>query len=197
MPWHILIILLIPVAVVILSSLFRTAEQKNRRDRPGGEFRPPPRRPVTDLDRFLDEARRRREPPERREVPGGSEVTPATKPGPPPRPPRQTPPRPREIRLPPRRQPVLLEDVPPSRPPAAPPPPVQVPVAEPVRSASAAPAVRAPAPAITPMTPTPSRQQALSPVLQQVAQVLRTPRSAATAVVLREVFGPPLCMRRR
>jgi hypothetical protein len=36
-----------------------------------------------------------------------------------------------------------------------------------------------------------------SPVLRQVAQILRSPRSAAAAIVLREIFDAPMCQRRR
>jgi hypothetical protein len=189
MPWHVLLILLIPVAVVILSSLFRTAEQKNRRERPGAEVRTPPRRPTTDLDRFLEEARRRRQPPERREVPDGTEVTLPAKPPPPQRPQRQVPPvRPREARVPPRRTPVLMEEARPTSPP--------IPFAQPAAVAEAVPAKVSDVPPPPPAQTT-TRQQGVSPVRRQVLQLLRAPRSAATAMVLHEVFGPPLCKRRR
>ncbi len=66
MKWEALIIPLIGLAVWILSTIFRGREeqQQERTRRPGtdrGAVRPP-RRPATELDRFLEEARARRKP---------------------------------------------------------------------------------------------------------------------------------------
>ena len=72
--WHVLLILfVIPVAVWILSSLFRAVEEQQRtpqRPRMDGSPRqqPPvrPRRPANDIETFLEEInRRRREGPVR------------------------------------------------------------------------------------------------------------------------------------
>jgi hypothetical protein len=199
-PWHVLLILLIPVVVAILANLLRGAEQKNRKDRPAsssGEFRTPTRqssRPSTDLDRFLEEARRRREPPIRSPVVVEREAAQAARPEPAPRsqrPTRPTPTRPRETRVPPRRQPVLLEEETSSR--RSVPVVTPEPAAEPVRAVEVSPA-QLPAP---PPAPAVVRVKAISPLLRQVVQGLRTPRSAAAAIVLREVFDQPLCKRRR
>ena len=97
MHWEILIIPLIALGVWILGTLFKTGEDDKMKKgvrRPGSvSGRGSGRRPVTDLDRFLDEARRRREAEER------------PKPSPPPAPtrpkiavspPRQRPAPPRE-----------------------------------------------------------------------------------------------------
>src|SRR5947209_3848958 len=69
MHWEILIIPLIALGVWILGTLFRGVEderQRNRPRRPGeGGSRVPPRRSGTDLERFLEESRRRREAAER------------------------------------------------------------------------------------------------------------------------------------
>src|SRR5579884_1196124 len=65
--WHVLLILfVIPVAVWILSSLFRAVEEQQRtpqRPRMDGSGRlppPRPRRPVNDIESFLEEINRRR-----------------------------------------------------------------------------------------------------------------------------------------
>jgi hypothetical protein len=41
------------------------------------------------------------------------------------------------------------------------------------------------------------RERTASPVLREVVRMLRGPRTAAAAVMLREVLDRPLCMRRR
>ncbi len=205
MPWHVLLILLIPVIVAILANLLRNAEQQNRKDRPGsssGEFRTLSRqqgRPVTDLDRFLEEARRRREPTERREVSVEREKPQPPRPAPAPRQQRSSRPtssRSRGERVPPRRQIVVLEEEVVTRPSVPAPAPKAVPEAKPARSVEEPPA---PPAAASPPPPLPVavREKAVSPLLRQVMQNLRTPRSAAVAIVLREIFAPPLCKRRR
>ncbi len=200
MPWHVLLILLIPVAVVILASIFRGAEQKNKKDRnssPSGEPRNPSRRAGTDLDRFLEEARRRRETSERRETVGTRQESVAPKPAPPPRQKNQsrpTPPRPREMPAPPpRRQPVLLEEVPVGRPVVVLAEPTPAQLVRPGESTSVKP-VELAAPPPAPMN---TQQKAPSLVLQQVARMLSSPQSVAAAVVLREIFDQPMCRRRR
>lgn len=64
--WPVLVIALIPVAVWILATIFRGVEEVQRENRPQArdrdEFRVP-RRPAGELDRFLREARTRRESP--------------------------------------------------------------------------------------------------------------------------------------
>jgi len=199
--WHVLIILLIPVAVVILASLFRGAEQRNKKDRPlaqGRESRNPSGRGGTDLDRFLEEARRRREAAERREAAGTRQEIEMPKPTPPPprqkRQSRPTPPRPREMPEPtPRRKPVVLEEVPVARPVVVLAEPTPAQPVRPGESTSVKPVeLAAPPPA-----PINTQPKAPSPVLQQVARMLRSPQSAASAIVLREIFDQPLSRRRR
>ena len=72
MQWELLIIPLIAVGVWILGTLFKTGEEEIARKgarRPGSPSgRTTGRRPVTDLDRFLEDARRRREKEERQKV---------------------------------------------------------------------------------------------------------------------------------
>src|SRR5579872_5684220 len=83
MHWEVLIIPLIALGVWILGTIFRTEEEKakGRPRRPGeGGGRSPQRRPTTELDRFLEEARRRREAAERRQQPEPSARPPEPRP---------------------------------------------------------------------------------------------------------------------
>jgi hypothetical protein len=196
MPWEILIIPLIAFGAWILSTIFKDNEaDKNKAPRRLDGTRAP-RRP-TQLDAFLDESRRRRDmPPEmqtRQEPP---------KPAPPPAPaPVQRRPTPGPRPAPPRRNvPVLatIIEEPPPKPDVrraavvekAPPP---VPVPTPAPPAPGTPtALPAPPPA-----PVLRRERPPTPVLRDVVRMLRGPRTAAAAVVLREVLDRPLCMRRR
>jgi hypothetical protein len=222
MGFEVFLILLVPLGVWILSSVFKSDDERpgsrqGNGSRPGAQ-----RRPVTDLERFLEEARRRREMADRRQQPEGEARpapsrearTPAISER---RPARTVPPpqpRRRQVEGPaPRtnRPPVLLEAVPDNstvvltpridppglesrrvettRPmaaelPRAMPVPLPVPVV-------AAPPPPPPAPAV------PGARTAPPPALAQLMELLRSPRSAATAIVLREVFNQPLCRRRR
>jgi hypothetical protein len=200
MHWEILIIPLIALGVWIMGTLFKNEDDKTKKvvgrrppfspqnggGRGGG--RAPGQRVGTDLDRFLEEARRRREPEERRKAPPPSRA-PAARP-----PLRERPTRPQE---PPR-----LATTP-SIPPNSgrdrggaeegvvvlpvPRPVAKVPVAEPV---SSLPSAREAPPPSVPSTPS-------SPIVQQVRSLLSKPQTAATAFVLREIFDRPLCKRRR
>jgi hypothetical protein len=181
MHWEILIIPLIALGVWIIGTLFKSEDEKTkqgvgRRGKVSG--RAPGRRVVTDLDRFLEEARRRREPEERRKVPQPSRAPVA-------RPPlRERPTRPQE---PPRvATPVIVKEevlvaLPAPRPVA--PPPVAQPVTSPTLAREASP------------PPAPSTRT--SPIAQQVRSLLSKPQTAAAAFVLREIFDRPLCKRRR
>ena len=174
--WEVLIIPAIALVVWILTTLFRGAENAQlppRRER--DEFAPT--RPATSLDRTLEEARRRRQPPVRRPLP-----------------------RP-EVR-----RPVLLEEVKEPPRPRAPAKPIVLQLAEPEPPRpqprpefAPAPPPRAPAAALPAPVADVARvvPQPASPVLAQVRQLLRSPRSAAAAFVLREILGPPRCRRRR
>jgi hypothetical protein len=186
MHWEILIIPLIALGVWILGTLFKSGEddktKKGVRRPIGASGRTSGRRPVTDLDRFLEEARRRREMEER--------------PKPPPLPP---PARATVARPPLRERPIPPREAPPH---VAPPvirsaeAPIAVPIArlaEPVLAV--APALDVPPP--PPPAPITTRDARPSPILQQVRSLLSKPQTAGTAFVLREIFDRPLCRRRR
>jgi hypothetical protein len=185
MHWEILIIPLIALGVWILGTLFKTGEddktKKNLR-RPGGvSGRGSGRRPVTDLDRFLEEARRRREVEERPKPPPSAPVRPTT-------------PRPSQ-------RPALQRETPPVAPPVArrveAPPVVSVarPVAQPARAEPVL--VAAPTRDEPPPAPTVTRPTQPSPILLQVRSLLSKPQTAGAAFVLREIFDRPLSLRRR
>jgi hypothetical protein len=213
MHWEVLIVPLIALGVWILGTLFRPEEDERAKQRRRGPLeggaRLPPRRPVTDLDRFLEEARRRRETAER----GRSASPPAeTAPEPqqrvarPPllqdRPSREPPRRPRPAPSTPSRRPAAEVPValPVARPVTIPvpepsiPTAVVVPIAEPIPPPADAAEV-SPA-GVHPDAPH-KRSPVLTPVLAQVAALLRSPQSAGAALVLREIFDQPLCRRRR
>jgi hypothetical protein len=196
-----ILILLVPLGVWILSSIFKSED-----DRPGNRGAPgsrPPvqRRPVTDLERFLEEARRRREAAGGRPQPSveaPQRPAPQRERRPAPimeqRQPRaQQQPRRRQVESPaPRtnRPPVLLEAVPEVQP---------VVRAEAVRVDVAVPAsVPAALQVAEPVAPPrPTARASTSPALRHLAALLRSPQAAGTAIVLREVFDQPLCRRRR
>jgi hypothetical protein len=226
MAFEILLIVLIPLAVWIASSIFKTDDERPG-SRPAGAGQRPPvqRRPVTDLERFLEEARRRREMADRRvqqpEPPAPPRPVPPRESRPqvtPERRPARTPPSSQSRRRPvdgpivrTSRPPVLLEPVPegpsvvltpqrlevPRPEPRRPDPPRPAPV-EPVRSMP----IPEPTPVLTLLTGLPTIPAATSrstppPALAQLVELLRSPSSAGTAIVLREVFDLPLCRRRR
>jgi hypothetical protein len=189
MHWEVLIIPLIALGVWIIGTLFKSEDDKTKKvvgRRPlfppqtggrGGGRTPGRRAVVTDLDRFLEEARRHREPEERRKAPPPSRVPPA-------RPPvREQPTRRQEP--PPPATPLIVEEAVVALP--APRPVIPPPAAEPVASPPSARAKPS-----SPAPPTPS-----SPIAQQVRSLLSKPQTAATAFVLREIFDRPLCKRRR
>lgn len=178
MHWEILIIPLIALGVWILGALVKGEDDKNKKAvrRPDNGSSRAPRRPVTDLQRFLEDARRRE-----------AEETP-----------KPPPPRPSIARAPLRERPAQPPDTPPrptSHSKRRGEAPVAVPVARPVvaEAVIAAPVRTEPsAPAPTTTRPTQS-----SPIAQQVLSLLSNPQTAATAFVLREIFDRPLSQRRR
>jgi hypothetical protein len=203
--WPLLIVILIPLAVWILTTIFRTAEERNERERAarqpadGGRLRTP-RRPQTEMDRFLQEARAR----------------------------RQAPPKPAEQEHPARPAPVLLEALPVARPLER--PPAEKPRPRPTERAKprppgpaveravsklsvpqpVAPAVPPPQPAAAEFTraePAPALQQPVAVVPQtrprplpasalRLMELLGNKQNLATAVMLHEVFDRPMCQRR-
>lgn len=170
MHWEILIIPLIALGVWILGALVKGEDDKTKKvvRRPGNGSSRAPRRPETDLQRFL-EATRRRE----------AEETP-----------KPPPPRPAIARAPLRpasrskRRDELPVAVPLARP-VAQAIVAEAVVATPVRTEPSAPA------------PTTTRPTQSSPITQQVLSLLSNPQTAATAFVLREIFDRPLSQRRR
>ena len=184
MHWEILIIPLIALVVWIIGTLFKSEGDKTtkgvgRRGPVSG--RQPARRMVTDLDRFLEEARRRREPEERRKTAPPPARVPVARP-----PVRERPSQPRET--PRRAAPVMAqEEVLVAL--SVPQPSAAAPIAEPV---VAAPLARAESVS----TPPPAVPTLSSPISQQVRSLLSKPQSAATAFVLREIFDRPLSKRR-
>ncbi len=187
MHWEILIIPLIALGVWIIGTLFKSEDDKTKKDirsRDGFPARAPGRRAVTDLDRFLEETRRRREAEER--------------PKPPPAPP---PARATVTRPPLRERPLRPRETPRLSPPPVPREEVVVAVAMPRPTPPAAVVEPTPAPPSaleTPVLPSSAPASALpAPVLQQVRSLLSKPQTAASAFVLREIFDRPLCKRRR
>jgi len=195
--WQIILgVFAVPVAVWILSSLLRAAEEERPRVGPGGRGPNPPRprRPASDIESFLEEVNRRRREGTERQRAG----VPVERPLPPPVRPRA--PVPRAEPVP--RQP------PPSAVPVLRPARVPVPTAEPVdvvvvaESVRPAPGRPGPAPAPVhaapvgrPFTPTMGTARRVAPSLAQLMPLLRSPQGLRTAVLLQEIFGPPLCQR--
>ncbi len=180
MHWEILIIPLIALGVWIIGTLFKSEDEKTKKGvgrRGNASGRAPGRRIVTDLDQFLEEARRRREPDDRRKVPQPTRA-PAARP-----PLRERPTRPQE--LPRRSTPVVVKEE----------PVVALPVPRSVAPPVAQPVASPPAAREIPPPPPPAARPA--PIAQQVRSLLSQPQTAAVAFVLREIFDRPLCKRRR
>jgi hypothetical protein len=204
MNWAVWLILLIPVAVSILSLLFRPPKEEPRR---GGRLRPnppdganpprPARRSVSDIDQFLEEInRRRREAAERRRAPEPPPLVPPReeRPAPalPPRP-RPAPPPERPARRPERETPLV-------------PPRVRERVPEPRRmviaEAVVAPVEAPPAPRIEVVeaaavivAQVQRPRRAVSPALAQLLPLLSRPQGLRNAVLLREIFEGPVSRR--
>jgi hypothetical protein len=208
-----ILILLVPLGVWIFSTIFKSDEERpGARPAPGS--RPAPqRRPVTDLERFLEEARRRREVAERRQSEEAekkarpvarSEARPippperrAARPAPAPQSRRSSvdAPLPRTSR-----PPVMLEAVAEAIPAATPARRVDParPDAPPVAALPVAVPLAAIAVEVTPAAPRDtSSAKPTPPTLVHLARLLRSPRTAGAAIVLREIFDQPLCRRRR
>jgi hypothetical protein len=167
----------------IVNHLLRGSEDDKRPERarpasgePGNPARRPRRQP-SDIDRFLEEVRKRREIQERRPQAPAPVKPPAPvvrRPGQPSsiekRPvPTQQPSKPREAE----RQPVV--DV--------------IPLALPAVAA----VMSAPAITVVPSSPQPQSMQPQS--MQPFLEMLRQPDTLLTAIMIREVLGPPVCRR--
>ena len=209
MQWEIWLIILIPVAVSILSLLFRSSKdepRRNDRPRPNPQDGPgpgrPPRRSVSDIDQFLEEInRRRREAAERQSAQRPAPAPPARTPsrqGPPPTRPSPPP----AQRFPPvevvaRPQPRVVEAVAvveERKAPGAQPLPSRAPATSGTETfvPSAVTEVRM-AVAIT--SPAPVGRTKVSPVLAELLPLLRDRKSLRSAFLLKEIFGRPLCQR--
>jgi hypothetical protein len=190
MDWGvILVVFLIPLAVWIFSTLVRGNEEeraqngRRRGPRAGGMAPGRPRPATSDIDRFLEEiSRRRRE--------GGPRPTPPA-PQPAPAPTVQLPPTPRPQRRP--------GPTPRPKAPAKPTPPrvvqeipqvVEVVVSEPVPTP---PRPASPAP----VAPPAGVRRPVNPMAAQLLNLLRSPQGIRTAILLHEIFGPPVCRRAR
>jgi hypothetical protein len=176
--WEILIIPLLGLVVWILSTIFKGEdpnEVRMRMRRPDGTGRPAKRRLPAPEGAVIAPPRRR------------SSVDDAlqTAPVPPPVRTTQRPPRPRRPAVPVPVQ-ILAE------------PPVPLPVQQPVVLLPMPdPLVPLPPVAPAPTAAPPVRPRVGSPVLAQVTQLLRSPRAAAVAIVLREILDRPVGQRRR
>ncbi len=180
--WEILIIPLIAFGAWILSTIFKANEAAKKQERPRRtSARARPEAPVA--DKYYDASGRRRDMPEGMEAhPGKTRNVPAPvatqrRPTTPLRAPGQLRPAPilaTVIEEPPRtiiRQAPVVE------------PPVSLPVPLP--------------PTVAPIMPATTRARPASPVLQEVVRLLRSPRTAAAALVMREILDKPVGLRRR
>jgi hypothetical protein len=204
MDWIKLAIPLIVLAIWILGHLLRNQQeeiQPPRRlpPRPDDDpFKARPRRPASDVDRFLEEVRRRREQQqpatltrEEEEAEfGRSSDAPVAKASPP----RPVLPRPVEAAQATVKRRPLRESVP-TPPPA---------VASVVEEVVVARLVASPGETSAPIGSTLGLPAALAPgeasrgrpaAAAHLLHLLKTPKSLATAVMLREVFEPPLSRR--
>lgn len=218
MDWPWIIFMIVGVGVWILVSVFRKAEEERQRNLPRPAARDPNRgpgqRPMTDLDRFLEEARRRRDqgqrPPQKVEIPAALPVNRA------PRPPREPRRQPTAQRPPERRSdyvPTVRRSASERRPETVPTPAALKP-SKPVPAAAVVEVVEVVSddekgrlsslPAVIQALPAPvaplggvlaHRVHKISPVVAQLPSLLRNPQTTAAAFVLREIFGPPVCRR--
>jgi len=218
---EIFIIPLIALAVWVLQYIFRGPEENKtgNRSRPSGQARPanrpPQRRPVTDLDRYLEETRRRRQQQDENRPVVLAEVVPEPaprveperrRPSIPPRAPgarverRPSRVQPVAISEPARRvpvpsemvRPVLFESAAVVVPVSGPPPP---PASGP-RNPEANPRNAAPPDAIDARSRAQKRADA-SALLIELTRLFRSKQGMAVALVLQEVLGRPVSQRRR
>jgi len=227
---EIFIIPLIALAVYILQYVFKGPEDNKQQGqrRPGAPRTNPgkPRRQVSDLDRFLEETRKRKQQEEGKPV-VVAEVLPE-------RPPADrgeavererkaaSRPRPQGQRSTPRGERKPSRPQPPAPPPETPRRPLRetaapvllelAPAPEPRRPSvpSPVPAVPPPVPVAVPAPPvldrfgkpdtaaalSPSQRQKTPPVLTELVQLLRRPQGIALAVVLHEILDTPAHRRR-
>jgi len=186
------IVPLIALAVWILSSLIKGAEEPAKAE---GKGQPPgaPPRPQSEVDKFLEEInrmRRRQEQEQRRESPAARpqpvqnipEVIPV----------EQGAPNFEEKRRPTVVRPAVVQAT------------VQAQRARPAKQrrteakpAAVRPAVPVAAPLAPPPQPPGRPAPKVSPAVAQLHALLRSPQAAQAGILLHEVLGPPRCRRRR
>lgn len=189
--------LVFSAVVYILRAVFGSEEQNPQR--PGPRPQRPinrPRQTAGDMERFLEEINRRR-----REAASGRPTPPAEKP------PQPAPPRPRPVepvrrtvptarRRPgetaPRQQPAVVEVVAVEEVPATGLRQAAVPAA--LGPGAAQPAAAA-APQAQPTMGAQTAGRGITPLLRDVTPLLRAPQSLRNAILLQEIFGPPMCHR--
>ena len=203
-PWCFWAVLLFAGGVLVLLNIIRNREEIRRRQtspREAGDD-PPVRRepPATDLDRFLREGHRRRRTAQ-------EEGAPRREPPPLVREPRPALPPFSRTSAPPPRRPSPSEDRPPSRRPSAPPIqteviPLVIPVDDPGPgskrrlAAQGTPLAFPPSQAAPPGSPsTEATIRATGQRRAAIVALLGTPQALRNAIILREVFDPPLCKR--
>jgi hypothetical protein len=176
--WEVILVPLIALAVAILASIFRGAEEVKRRQQQRGGGGPDSRseraRPEgSGIDQFLEEIRRRqaaRQAPRETRRPG--EEPPPAEPSPP-----LAPPPPRRDRVP--EAPIVIQTVP------VPSAPVPVLLDRPVLGAPP------PAEVVTRATP------AVAALRAQLAGIFKTRQGLQTAFLLREILSEPKSRRPR
>jgi cytoskeletal protein RodZ len=195
MEFVITMIILVGLAVLFLSNVFRQA--KNERERALQRSANRPRRPDSNTERFLEEVNRRRQqaqsrtqsPPVVRPVTQAPTITPLPRRELPTRKPVARTEKPRIERIP-SRSPVssrgnLLEVIPAEKPAK---PAVSLEVAPASPQSELAMSARSAPPKIS--------RQALPAAFQQLVPLLQSRQSLRAAFMLHEILGPPRCHRR-
>ena len=217
MKWEFFFLALIPLVVWILSTIFARAEADKDKPRRQGDGAAPPRRPASEIDRFLEEARRRRDKARERPASAAEReperkmpaavLPPANPPPPPPRPePRKREPQPTgEMR---KREPApstsaralndpllgRIED----RPSFANPASAQAKPMMALPTNMETPALPTlPTPTMdTPATSSDQNRRDASPLRAALSTMLRDRTALRTAFILHEILDEPLCKRR-
>jgi hypothetical protein len=177
------ILFAISIGVWLLANIFRNRDEEQRSTRP--------RRSPSDLDKFLAEIQRRKSQAEasgeRPTPPRAIPEPPPRRAAPPQRPPSPRPPVVRPVVVPMQRiesaPPVLLEVVEAVAPPQPPAASQRLPEVLPVSPQA-------------PQPPAPPLAAAGALRTGALRDLLRTPQSLRTVLLLREVLGPPVCRRR-
>jgi periplasmic protein TonB len=187
------IVPVIALALWIISSLVKSAEEKPKQAKPGEPLPDAvPPRPQSEVDRFLEEInrmRRRQEEEQRQQEPTRrSEPLPPIPPPPPPVVVQVEPKASEPTTAPNFEKPAVVVEKPKTRivktrrTEPRPTPPRQPAVIVEATLPHLAPSVQAPTP---------------SPAIAQIYAMLRSPQSIQAAILLQEVMGPPRCRRRR